>query len=145
MGISLKSSSDGTQGTIEVAGVERPKFFSTGAIRPAYTNTTTINGTATFFFNPVIRGQVCVITCTGSGTVTFSAPANIIEGVEYKLMIKAGDTNSRTFTWNSAYKFPGGNSVLSSGSTNNGAYDIITFIGGPSNTLIFDGKQSDVR
>ena len=58
----------------------------------------------------------------------------------YKFILKAGDTNARTYSWNSAYKFPSAVSALTNGTTTNGAFDIITFIGGASNTLIFEGS-----
>ena len=57
----------------------------------------------------------------------------------YKFILKAGDANTRTYSWNAAYKFPSAVAPLTSGTVTSGAFDIITFIGGASNTLIFEG------
>ncbi len=77
--------------------------------------------------------------------MTFGAPTGIVAKAMYKFLLKAGDTSARSFAWNAAYKFPSGFAPLAQGTTNNGAYDIITFIGGASNTLIYDGHTTDVR
>lgn len=113
--------------------------------RPAYLNTDTVSTTTSYTYDAATKGQVNLITLTNAIAVTFAAPSNIVEGAMYKLLLKAGDTNSRTFAWNSAYKFPGAASKLPTGTTTSGAYDIITFIGGVSNTLIYDGHVADVR
>lgn len=107
--------------------------------------TLAVSTTSSFTFDPVTNGQVQIVTLTNAITVTFAAPTNIVEGTGYKLLLKAGDTSVRNFIWNSAFKFPGASSQLATGTTNNGAYDVITFIGGPTNTLIFDGVGKDVR
>ena len=111
----------------------------------SYGNTNAISATGTFNYNPIAHGQVALITLTNAITVTFGAPTNIVEGAMFKWILKAGDTSLRSFAWASNFKFPLGTPSLTSGTQNSGAYDTITFIGGPSNTLIFDGKSQDVR
>ena len=112
---------------------------------PNYGNTNTISATGTFNYNPVAHGQVTMITLTNATTVTFGAPTGIVEGAMFKFILKAGDTSNRSFAWSSNFKFPSGVAPLTYGTTNSGAYDIITFLGGPTNTLIYDGKVQDVR
>lgn len=128
-----------------VGGAERIRTTVNGDTKPFYTNNTTVTATGTFSYSVGTHGQVCLITLTNAITVTFGAPANITEGAMYKFILKAGDTSARTFAWNSAYKFPAATPTLTSGTTTTGAYDVITFIGGASNTLIYDGKVTDVR
>lgn len=89
--------------------------------------------------------QVREITLTGAGVVTFGAPTGIQQNAMYKLKLKAGDTSSRTFAWNAAFKFPSASAPLTAGSTTTGAKDTITFIGGPSNTLEYEGHNADLR
>lgn len=108
-------------------------------------NSLAISTTSSFVFNPALNGQVQIVTLTNAITVTFDAPTNIVEGTGYKLLLKAGDTSARSFIWNTAYKFPAAVAQLSSGTISNGAFDVITFIGGASNILIFDGVGKDVR
>jgi hypothetical protein len=116
----------------------------TGVARAWYSSTA-VSTTSTFTFNPFTQGQVAKITLTGAITVTFGAPTNIIEGAMYKFLLTAGDSAGRTFAWNTAYKFPAATAPVTSGSTTTGAIDIITFIGGASNTLIYDGSVTNVR
>jgi hypothetical protein len=113
--------------------------------RPFYKNTDTISATGTYTFDANTKGQVNAITLTNAITVTFGAPANIVEGAMYKLILLAGDTSVRVFAWNSAYKFPSAVSPLVAGATSLNALDIITFLGGPGNTLIYDGVSANVR
>lgn len=89
--------------------------------------------------------QVREITVTGAGAITFGAPTGVTEFALYIFKLKAGDTSSRTFAWNAAYKFPAGVAPLTSGTTTNGAKDTLTFIGGPGNTLEYQGHQADLR
>lgn len=113
------------------------------ATQVADNGTASVSTTSTYTFDGA--DQIREITFTNAITVTFGAPTGITQYAMYKFLLKAGDTSARTFAWNSAYKFPSATAPLTSGTTTNGAYDIITFIGGASNTLIYDGKQSDVR
>lgn len=119
-------------------------FSTNGDVRPWYNNTPTVSTTSSYTFDPA-NGQVQLITVTGNITITFGAPTNIVEGTMYQMLLKAGDTSSRLFSWNAAYKFPSATSVLLSGTSTTGGIDIISFIGGASNTLIFTGVLQDVR
>lgn len=110
-----------------------------------FTNSIFVVTTANFTYDPTVAGQTCLIGVSGSGSITFNAPINITAGANYKIILRADDTNSRTYAWASAFKFPAGTPSLTSSSTTLNAYDIISFIGGTSNTLIYDGKQQDVR
>lgn len=112
---------------------------------PTYLNTDTVSATSTYTYDGNTKGQVNLITLTNAITVTFGAPANIVEGATYVFILKAGDTNARTFAWNTAYKFPGGAPALTSGTITNGGFDIITFLGMPSNVLVYRGHNADVR
>src|SRR5574343_455930 len=112
---------------------------------PTYLNTDTVSATGTYTYDGNTKGQVNLITLTNAITVTFGAPANIVEGATYVFILKAGDTSARSFAWASNYKFPGGSPALSSGSVTSGAYDIITFLGMPSNVLVYRGHNADVR
>lgn len=117
---------------------------TTSGILPYYNNTATASTTSSFAFDGT-SGQIQLITLTNAITLTLSAPTSITEGAQYTLILKAGDTSSRSLSWNSAYKFPGASSPLLSASTTTGAYDIISFIGGAGNTLYYTGSLTDVR
>ena len=105
--------------------------------------TASVSATGTYTFDGA--DQVREITLTNAITVTFGAPSGITQYAMYKLILKAGDTSARTFAWNSAYKFPSATAPLTSGTTTSDAFDVISFIGGASNTLIYQGHVSDVR
>lgn len=113
-------------------------------VAPTYSNTGTAAAAGSFTLNPA-NGQVQKVTLTGAGAITFAAPTNIQEGAMYKLLLAAGDTSARTFSWNAAYKWPSASAQLTSGTITSGGLDIITFIGGAANTLIYDGHLADVR
>jgi hypothetical protein len=112
---------------------------------PNYKNADTVTASGTYIYDMTTKGQVQLITLTNAVTVTFGAPVGILEGAMYKLILKAGDANVRTFAWNSAFKFPSAVPPLTTGTSTTGAYDVISFLGGPSNTLIYDGMNADVR
>jgi hypothetical protein len=112
---------------------------------PSYSNTTTISGSASFTYNPPVHGQVVAITLTGAGTITFAAPTSVFEGAVYKFILKAGDTSSRVFAWNSLFKWPSGVPAVTYASTNTNAVDVITFVGGSAGTMIYQGSVLDVR
>ena len=114
----------------------------TATQRPDY-GTTSISTTSTHTFDGA--DQIREFTLTNTITVTFGAPTGITQYAMYKFILKAGDANTRTYSWDSAYKFPSAVAPLTSGTVTNGAFDIITFIGGASNTLIFEGVSRDVR
>ena len=113
------------------------------ATQVADNGTAAVSTTSSYVFDGA--DQIREITLTNAITVTFGAPTGIVQHAMYKFLLKAGDTSARTFAWNAAYKFPSATSTLASGTTTSGAYDIITFIGGATNTLIYDGVTKDVR
>lgn len=115
-----------------------------GSSRPGYSNSTAIVSTSSFTCDGSLA-QVFLITVTNTITLTFAAPTNIVAGAMYKFLLQAVDGATRTYAWNAAYKFPSATPPLTTGTTTAGAYDVISFVGGTSNTLIYDGKQSDVR
>ncbi len=114
----------------------------TATQRPDY-GTASVSTTSTYTFDGA--DQIREITLTNTITVTFGAPTGIVQYAMYKFILKAGDANTRTFSWNSAYKMPSAVNPIPNGTTTNGAFDIVTFIGGASNTLIFEGVSKDVR
>jgi hypothetical protein len=117
----------------------------TAPSRASYSNAQTITATGNFTFNPLTNGQIQLITLTNAAVITMAAPTNIVEGAMYKIILKAGDTAARSLAWNSAYKFPGAAAAVTSLSITTNALDVITFTGGPTNTLIFEGSNTDVR
>jgi hypothetical protein len=132
--------------TFYTGGTERIRITANGDTRPYYTNANTVASGATFTYNPAtFQGQICLVTVSGAGTITFGAPSNITEGAPYTLILKAGDTSARTFAWNAAFKFPAATASLTSGTITSGAFDMINFIGGASNILIYNGHQADLR
>jgi len=104
--------------------------------------TAAVSTTSTYTFDGA--DQIREVTLTNAITVTFGAPTGITEKAMYKFMLKAGDTSARVFAWNAAYKFTNNTPPLTAGATTNGAYDIINFIGGAGNTLIYDGHNANV-
>lgn len=104
--------------------------------------TAAVSTTSTYTFDGA--DQIREVTLTNAITVTFGAPTGITVKAMYKFMLKAGDTSARVFAWNAAYKFPNATPPLTAGATTNGAYDIINFIGGAGNTLIYDGHNANV-
>jgi hypothetical protein len=103
--------------------------------RPWYANTDTVSTSTTYSYDGDTKGQINLITLTNAIAVTFGAPSNIVEGTPYTLLLKAGDTSARSFAWNTAYQ----NSPPTAGTVVSGKSDVLNFIGGASNTLIFNG------
>jgi hypothetical protein len=128
---------------ITVAAQEANLWASTQ--RPHYLNTATAAGGSSFAYDPPTHGQVALITVSTAGVVTFGAPTNIIEGTPYTFLLKAGDTGAKTYAWNAAYKFGSATAPLTSSTIVAGAYDLINFIGGATNTLIYNGHKGDIR
>jgi len=103
----------------------------------------TLDGTETFtnkeFTNPDITDQTLtdgatinwncdsgsLATVTLGGNRTMAAPTNLNPGT-YVLKVIQDATGSRTITWNSVFKWPGGTAPTLS--TGNGDVDIITFV-----------------
>lgn len=112
--------------------------------RANYDNTKTVSGGGSFTFDGATMAQQIVITATGAGTVTFAAPTNIVEGMMYKFIIKAGDTSARPAAFHVNYLFPSASSVLTALSQTVGGEDILPFIGRAGNKLALDGGR-DVR
>jgi len=118
-----------------LAGLAVAQLFTKNQ-RPAYTNTDTANGGGSFSYDGNTKGQVCLVTVTTAGALTFAAPANIVEGAPYTFIIKEGDALVRTYAYNVAFK---NFSQMPTGGTGvSGAQSCWNFIGGPSNTLIYN-------
>lgn len=133
--------------SLTLAGIDVQQLFTANQ-RPNYKSAATASGGGSYTFDgggASNNGQITLVTLTTAGTLTLAAPTNIVEGMPYTLILKAGDTNARTPSFNSAYKFPSATSPLTSLTTTSSAYDVINFIGGESNTLIYNGHQADVR
>lgn len=86
-------------------------------------NATTLTDGATINWD-LSANQVTSVTLGGNRTL--AAPTNLKDGATYILTIKQDATGSRTLTFNSAYKFPGGTAPTLTTSAN--AVDIITFV-----------------
>lgn len=99
----------------------------------------TLTDGATIDWNGNSNGQV--VTLTLGGNRTMNAPTNIQQFASYIMRIAQDGTGSRTLTWNAAYKF--GGSAAPVLTTTASKVDIITFIGGSSNTLECTGYRLD--
>ena len=73
-------------------------------------------------------------TCTVTDNFTLNNPSNVVAGGVYYLIFKQDSTGSRTITWSSNYKFPGGVAPLLSTTPN--VYDIIAVVAYDVNTLL---------
>lgn len=83
----------------------------------------TLTWAATLDWNMNLGGTANVVL---TGNTTFAAPTNHEAGRAYTLFVRQDGTGSRTGTWNSVFKFPGGTDpVLSTGAS---AIDILSFI-----------------
>lgn len=127
--------------SLTVAGIDVPQIFTATQVPDNAAGT--VNATGNYAFDGT--DQIRKVTLTNAITVTFTAPTNIVEHAMYKFVLVAGDANARTFAWNAAYKFPDAVPPLTSGVQVSGALDVITFIGGASNTLIYDGHNAGLR
>lgn len=134
----LKTYFDGIYTTL--ANVLATKNSWTKPQRPHYLATDTVSATGSYTYDGDTKGQINLITLTNAITVTFAAPSNIVEGSPYTLMLKAGDTSARSFVWNAAYQ----NNPPGSGTIVSGKSDVLNFVGGASNTLIFNGYTPGV-
>jgi hypothetical protein len=123
-------------------------FLKTNVSNTFTTTQTPSNATAAVSagttWNHTGSAQIIQLTLTGAGVVTLSITGGIVPYASYKLMLRAGDTLTRTYVWNSAYKFPSLVSPLVSATNVLNAFDIISFIGGASNTLIYDGHNVSI-
>lgn len=94
---------------------------------------------ATVYWNGDVQGQVASLTLAGNRTM--AAPTNIVQNALYILRVSQDATGSRTLTWNAAFKF-GGNGAPTLTTTAN-KVDILSFIGGASNTLEYIGGRTN--
>lgn len=134
---------DGTLGVSKISDTARSDAATWYATQTPDNGTASVSTTSTYTFDGA--DQIRTITLTNAITVTFGVPTGVTQNAYYTFVLKAGDTSFRTFVWNSAYKFPSASAPLTTGTQTNGASDIITFIGGPSGTLLYVGSVSDVR
>ncbi len=116
------------------------------AIIQTYTaQQTPMNGTltdgATIDWNGDSNGQSVKVTLGGARTM--NAPTNINEYAAYVIRVIQDGTGSRTLAWNSAFKFA--SATAPTLTTTASAVDVVTFIGGATNTLICTGVNLDVR
>lgn len=91
-------------------------------------NATTLTDGATINWD-LSANQVTSVTLGGNRTL--AAPTNLKDGATYILTIKQDATGSRTLTFNSAYKFPGGTAPTLTTSAN--AVDVLTFVSDGTN------------
>lgn len=91
-------------------------------------NMTTLTDSATVSWN-LAANQVAELTLAGNRTL--AAPTNQVAGATYILIVKQDATGSRTLTFNSAYKFPGGTAPTLT--TTASAVDVITFVSDGTN------------
>jgi hypothetical protein len=91
-------------------------------------NATTLTDGASISWD-LSQNQVCSVTLAGNRTL--AAPTNQVDGATYILIVKQDATGSRTLTFNSTYKFPGGTApTLSTGAND---VDIVTFVSDGTN------------
>jgi hypothetical protein len=91
-------------------------------------NATTLSDAANISWN-LDDNQVASVTLAGNRTL--DNPTNMKDGATYILTVKQDVTGTRTLSFGSAYKFPGGTAPTLSTGTNQ--IDIITFISDGTN------------
>lgn len=94
---------------------------------------------ATITWNGATHGHVARLTLGGNRTM--GAPTNIKQYGMYLLRVAQDVTGSRTIAWNAAFKF--GSSGAPTLTTTASKVDILSFIGGASNTLEFLGIRKN--
>jgi hypothetical protein len=99
----------------------------------------TLTDGATINWNGNTNGQVVAVTLTGNRTM--AAPTNIQSRALYLMRVTQDATGSRTLTWNAAFKF--GGSGAPTLTTTASKVDILSFVGGASNTLEFIGIRKN--
>jgi hypothetical protein len=105
----------GTQGSINIGQ-------NVKAIGQIYTPTQTLTDQATVTWD-ANASAVAVLTLGGNRTI--AAPTNLVDGGTYILRLYQDGTGSRTVTWNSVFKWPGG--VAPTLSTAASSKDIVFF------------------
>lgn len=91
-------------------------------------NATTLSDGATINWD-ASANQVTSVTLGGNRTM--AAPTNLVDGATYVLSVIQDGTGSRTITWNSVFKWPGGTAPTLT--TTASARDIITFVSDGTN------------
>ena len=85
-------------------------------------------------------GQVAEITLAGNRSL--GNPTNQIAGATYILIVRQDGTGSRTLTFSSDYKFPGGTAPTLTTTAN--AVDILTFVSDGS-LMLSGGINADIK
>lgn len=62
---------------------------------------------------------------TVTGNITFGAPSNMVDGIEFTIIVKENGTGGHTVAWDSAYKWAGGSTPTHTSAAN--AVDIFRF------------------
>lgn len=75
--------------------------------------------------------QVASVTLTAAATL--SNPTNQVDGAVYILEVKQDGTGGKTLSFDTAYKWPGGNNAAPSVTTSANKVDILTFISDGTN------------
>ena len=99
----------------------------------------TLTDAANIGWNGAVNGQVVQLTIAGNRAM--AAPTNILQHAMYLMRITQDAVGTRTLTWDSAYKF--GSSGAPSLTATPSKTDILSFLGGASNTLEFLGIRKD--
>jgi len=82
-----------------------------------------------------------VASVTLGGNRTLDNPTNQVDGATYILTVKQDGTGSRTLSFGTAYKFPGGTAPTLTGDAN--AVDVLTFVSDGTNmNAVFQGDFS---
>jgi uncharacterized protein (DUF2141 family) len=126
--------------TLTLTGTDSSSAAFGGGGTVAYTNvaqsytaqqnfgTATLTDGATINWNMNTQ-QVAKVTLGGNRTM--AAPSNLVDGGTYILRIIQDGTGSRTLTWNSVFKWPGGTAPTLT--TTAAAIDMVTFISDGTN------------
>lgn len=113
---------DSTSGATQNSGVTISDSNEIENFRQAAATTQTLTDGANIDWN-MASGAAATVTLGGNRTM--NAPTNLKAGATYVLVINQDGTGSRTLTWNSVFKWPGG--VAPTLSTAASAKDIVSF------------------
>lgn len=100
----------------------------TGFTKQQNFGTSTLTDGATINWN-LDNEQTAKVTLAGNRTM--AAPTNMVDGGTYTLRIIQDATGSRTLTWNSVFKWPGGVAPTISSGAND--VDVLTFVSDGTN------------
>jgi hypothetical protein len=110
------------------------------------TGTASVSTTSTFSYDPSTHGQVCTVTLTNATTVTLAVSAGkAVAGTHYTLILKAGDTSTRTFAKGATILAPAATLPITSGATTTNSWDVLHLVGVDTNTMAVVGSAADVR